>query len=260
MESVVESFEQPVVAFVQGASRGIGLGLVERLLRDDGVEKVWASSRAPYRSEGLSRLSAEFGDRLGRVAMDVTDEGAVAAAARQITEGSGRVDLLLNVTGLLHDERLGVSPEKSLRDLDLTRMRRSFEVNAIGPGLVIKHMHGAMRHGRRAVIANLSARVGSIGDNRIGGWYAYRASKAAQNQITKTASIELRRKAPALVCVALHPGTVDTDLSAPFQGNVPEGKLFSVERAARQLLEVIDGLGPDDTGRFFDWAGEPVEW
>jgi NAD(P)-dependent dehydrogenase (short-subunit alcohol dehydrogenase family) len=121
-------------------------------------------------------------------------------------------------------------------------------------------MHGAMRHGRRAVIANLSARVGSIGDNRIGGWYAYRASKAAQNQITKTASIELRRKAPALVCVALHPGTVDTDLSAPFQGNVPEGKLFSVERAARQLLEVIDGLGPDDTGRFFDWAGEPVEW
>ncbi len=260
MESVVESFEQPVVAFVQGASRGIGLGLTELLLRDEGVARVWASSRSPHRSDGLSRLRAEFGERLERVAMDVTDEAAIAEAARRVKDGSGELDLLLNVTGLLHDERLGMRPEKSLRDLDMTHMRRSFEVNAIGPALVIKHLHGLMRHGRRAVIANLSARVGSIGDNRLGGWYGYRASKAAQNQITRTASIELARRAPELLCVALHPGTVDTGLSEPFQQGVPEGKLFEVERAARQLLEVLDGLGPEHTGSFFDWAGEPVEW
>lgn len=253
-------FETPVVALVQGASRGIGLGLVRCLLEDSKVDTVWASSRDPFSSEGLGDLSAEHGSRLMLVGMDILDEDAIAAAAHKIEQAHGRLDLLLNVTGLLHDASTGMAPERSLRDLNLAHMRRSFEVNAIGPALVIKHMHGLMRHGQRAVIANLSARVGSIGDNHLGGWYGYRASKAAQNQITRTASIELGRKAPKLLCVALHPGTVDTSLSEPFQGNVKPEKLFDVPRAAAQLLDVLDGLGPEDTGTFWDWAGEEVPW
>ena len=256
----LSAFEQPVVALVQGASRGIGLGLVRCLLEDPQVEMVWASSRDPFASQGLRQLDRAHGARLMMVEMDILDEDAIEQVTEQIRQAHGRLDLLLNVTGLLHDASTGMSPERSLRELNLEHMRRSIEVNAIGPALVIKHMHSLMRHGQRAVIANLSARVGSIGDNRLGGWYGYRAAKAAQNQITRTASIELGRKAPKLLCVALHPGTVDTQLSQPFQGNVKPGKLFDVPRAAAQLLDVLDGLGPEDTGTFWDWAGEPVVW
>ena len=106
----------------------------------------------------------------------------------------------------------------------------------------------------------ISARVGSIADNRLGGWYGYRASKAAQNMVTKTLSIELSRRSPNVICVALHPGTVDTQLSEPFQGSVPAGTLFSPERAAQQLLSVIDSLTTADSGHFFDWKGSPIEW
>lgn len=256
----LSQFENKMVAFVQGASRGIGLGLVERLLEEPKVETVWASSRDPFDSDGLKALERQHGTRLMLVAMDITDEASIEAAMNKVAMVHDELDMLLNVTGLLHDERLGMSPERALRELDMDMMRRSFEVNAIGPALVIKHAHQLMRHGRRAVIANLSARVGSIGDNRLGGWYGYRASKAAQNQLTKTISIELARKAPKLLCVALHPGTVDTSLSEPFQGNVPAGKLFDVYRASAQLLEVIDGLGVKDTGGFFDWAGDVIQW
>lgn len=256
----LNTFEAPVIALVQGASRGIGLGLVKCLLEDPTVDMVWASSRDPFASDGLRALDQTYGDRLMLVEMDILDEDAIREVAHKIKQAHGRLDLLLNVTGLLHDATTGMTPERSLRELNLDHMRRSFDVNAIGPALVIKHMHTLMRTGQRAVIANLSARVGSIGDNQLGGWYGYRASKAAQNQLTKTASIELRRKAPQLLCVALHPGTVDTSLSEPFQGNVKPEKLFDVPRAAAQLLEVLDGLGPQDTGTFWDWAGEAIQW
>jgi len=137
---------------------------------------------------------------------------------------------------------------------------RSFRVNALGALLVAKHFQGFFDRNDRVVFASLSARVGSIGDNRLGGWYAYRASKAAQNMITKNLAIELRRRARGVVCVALHPGTVATDLSAPFRGGVPEEKLFDASRAARQLLGVIDSLTPDSNGGFFAWDGEPIPW
>ena len=133
-------------------------------------------------------------------------------------------------------------------------------MNAIGPLLVAKHFQILLPPQERSIFANLSARVGSIGDNHLGGWYAYRASKAAQNMVTRNLAIELRRRAQGLICVALHPGTVDTGLSRPFQSKVPANRLFSAERAAKQLLKVMDGLRPDDSGGFFSWNGERIPW
>jgi len=160
----------------------------------------------------------------------------------------------------LHDEQRGIWPEKKLGDIKADNLAQSFAVNAIGPALMIRYFHDLLPKSERGVIASLSARVGSISDNGLGGWYAYRASKAAQNQITQTASIELRRRSKGHhICVGLHPGTVDTGLSEPFQNHVPPTQLQAPATAAKHLLSVIDNLTPDDTGRVFDWAGKPIE-
>ncbi|HEX8387840.1 MAG TPA: SDR family NAD(P)-dependent oxidoreductase, partial [Sphingomonas sp.] len=148
--------------------------------------------------------------------------------------------------------------EKAMRDLDADWLQRNFLVNAVGPALVAKHFLPLLPRARRAVFAALSARVGSISDNNLGGWYGYRASKAALNQLIRTLAIEERRRNPQAVVVALHPGTVDTDLSRPFQGNVQPGRLFAPDRAAVQLLDVLDGLKPVDSGRLFDWEGKQI--
>lgn len=260
MSHRLESFDGPTHAMIQGASRGIGLGFVRALLEDDCIEHLVATARVPEASDELTELKREHPNRLQLTALDVTDETSVRAAARRVGEAVDDLHLLFNVSGVLHDESRGMQPEKSLNDVDPDHLQRSFAVNAIGPLLVAKHFHPLFRHGERAVCANMSARVGSIGDNYKGGWYGYRASKAAQNQFTRTLAIELDRKAPETICVALHPGTVDTGLSEPFQNFVSEDQLFSVPEAVDHLLEVIDGLSPDDSGAFFDWAGEPIEW
>ena len=247
----------PEVALVQGASRGLGLAFVERLLARGDLHVV-ATARDPAGSAGLAALRDRHGPRLLCEPLDVRDETSIATAAAQISAVHPRLHLLVNCAGLLHDERL--RPEKRLEDADPRRLRRVFEVNAIGPLLVARHFLPLLRHGDRAVLANVSARVGSIGDNRLGGWYGYRASKAAQNMFTRTLAIELRRRAPAVVCVALHPGTVETDLSAPFRGGASPDRRFSPDRAAEQLLGVIDSLGPDDSGIFLDWARKPIAW
>lgn len=259
METLSE-FESPYVAMIQGASRGIGLEMVRQLLADDGVESVVATSRHPEKSDGLQALLDDHRSRLHLVAMDVTDESSVERAAGEVESLVGELDFLFNVAGLLHDDVGGMAPEKSLRDVDPDDLHRSFGVNAIGPLLVAKHFWRMFRHERRSVIANMSARVGSIGDNRKGGWYGYRASKAAQNQFTRTMAIELGRKTSETICVALHPGTVDTELSEPFQTHVPEEQLFTVEESVEYLFSVVDDLEMEDSGEFFDWAGEPIEW
>lgn len=241
-------------AMIQGASRGLGLELARQLL--EGGHRVYATCRAPARAERLAALAEGSAGRLRVARLDVTDEASVEEAAHRAPE---RLDLLMNVAGILH-EGDAVAPEKKLDHVEPAALHRVFAVNAIGPLLVAKHFADKLLHGERAVLANLSARVGSIGDNRLGGWYGYRGSKAAQNMFTKGLSIELGRKSRALIVLALHPGTVDTDLSSPFQRNVPEGKLFGVERAARQLLDVIAKATPEDTGRFFAWDGAPIEW
>jgi NAD(P)-dependent dehydrogenase (short-subunit alcohol dehydrogenase family) len=245
------------VALVQGASRGLGLAFIERLLAR-GRTHVVATARDPAGSAGLRALAERSGPRLLCVPLDVEDEASIETAAARIGAVHPRIHLLVNCAGLLHDT--GLRPEKRLEDADPASLRRLFDINAIGPLLVARHFLPLLRHGDRAVLANLSARVGSIGDNRLGGWYGYRASKAAQNMFTRTLAIELRRRAPALVCVALHPGTVDTDLSAPFRGSGPPGQRFAPEQAAEQLLDVIDSLGPDDSGSFLDWARKPIPW
>lgn len=165
---------------------------------------------------------------------------------------------MIVASGLLHDG--AHQPERDWRQIEADWMLENFRVNAVLPALVARHFLPRLRREAPAVMAVLTARVGSIADNRLGGWHSYRASKAAANQLVKTLSVELTRKNPAAVIVALHPGTVDTPLSRPFQRNLPEGRLFSAERAAAQLWQVIDALGPADTGRFLDWAGQPVPW
>jgi NAD(P)-dependent dehydrogenase (short-subunit alcohol dehydrogenase family) len=156
-------------------------------------------------------------------------------------------------TGLLHED--GRGPEKALRDLDPAWLARVHAVNAIGPVMVAKHFLPLMPRTGRAVFAALSARVGSITDNRLGGWHGYRASKAALNMLVRNLAIEERRRNDRSIVVTLHPGTVDTDLSRPFQGNVVAGKLFDAERAALQLLDVIEDLKPHDSGKLFDFEG-----
>ena len=246
------------MALVQGASRGIGLALVRRLLDHPRVERVVATSRHPQASEGLGGLADEAGERLERIAMDVGRERSVAEAGAALRERLPRLDLLLNVAGVLHGG--GRRPEKRIEDLTADGLLESLRINAVGPALVCRELWPLLARAPRGVIGNVSARVGSIEDNRLGGWYAYRASKAAQNQLTRTLAIELGRRAPSVICVALHPGTTDTALSRPFQSRVPEGKLFSADYAAQRLLAVVEGLTPADSGRFFAWDGQPIPW
>lgn len=185
--------------------------------------------------------------------LDLTDEASVAAAAAQLA-GQGPFQLVLVATGLLHAP--GLMPEKKLSDLRLAALQQVFAVNTFGPALLLHHFAPLLdrQTGRMAL---LSAKVGSIGDNRLGGWYAYRASKAALNMLVKTAAIELRRTHPGAVLVALHPGTVSSRLSAPFRG----GEIGRpAEVAAGELLGVVDRLAPEDSGGFFSYSGEVLPW
>lgn len=245
------------ICLVQGAGRGLGLAFVRRLLADDDVARVIATARAPDSHPALAELAQQHGERLQTCALDLADDTSIAAAREQVGTLTSRLDLLLTCGGILHEgERMW--PEKKLADINPDNLARAFTVNAAGPILMIKHFHDLLIHGERAIIASLSARVGSISDNGYGGWYAYRASKAAQNQFTRTAAIELRRRSKQLICVGLHPGTVDTGLSEPFQRNVPEKQLQTAETAASHLLDVIAQLTPEDSGLLFDWAGKVI--
>jgi NAD(P)-dependent dehydrogenase (short-subunit alcohol dehydrogenase family) len=185
----------------------------------------------------------------------VTDEASVAAAAARVAAGAKPV-LVIVATGLLHED--GRGPEKAFAELEAAWLARQYAVNAIGPALVAKHFLPLMPRGDRSVFAALSARIGSIGDNRLGGWYGYRAAKAALNQLIRTFAIEERRRNDRSIVVGLHPGTVDTALSKPFQANVRPGTLFTPDRAAMQLLDVIDGLKMTDSGKVFDHEGVEI--
>lgn len=182
---------------------------------------------------------------------DITSEDSVA----KHLAGLGPFDRIVVATGALEID--GAEPEKTVKAIRAKAMADQFALNAIGPALVLSHAHSLLPRDRRAVFAVLTARVGSIGDNRLGGWVSYRAAKAAANQILRTAAIELARSHRQAVCVALHPGTVATDFTAKYLGRHPA---VPPEDAAQNLLAVMDALTPEDTGRFFDWAGKPVPW
>ncbi len=231
------------LALVFGASGGIGRALVDALQTLGEHDAVVALSRT--RPAGWAGPHVE---------LDLLDERSVAEAARKVAE-RGAPTTAIVATGLLHDAE--IQPEKTYRALDPETLHRLFAVNAIGPAIVAKHVLPLMPRGERSVFAALSARVGSIGDNRAGGWYGYRASKAALNMLVKTLAIEHRRTHPRGICVALHPGTVRTDLSAPFAG---ARETLSPDQSAAALLTVLDGLTPDETGGVFAWDGAPIPW
>ena len=245
---------------IQGAGRGIGLALVRRLLAEQGVTRVYAGVRKPARSEALHTLVREHPDRLRLLELDVTREDQIAAAAAVVADESVRLHGLINVAGLLHDADHGVAPEKRLEAVDNAAMQRVFAVNAFGPMLMGKHFFTLLCHDEPAFFASISARVGSISDNRLGGWYSYRASKAAQNQFTRTLAVEAARRAPHLRVLALHPGTVDTELSQPFQSGVPAQGLFDADAAAGRLLVLVAGCEPEDSGSFIAWDGQSIPW
>ena len=240
----MRSFASGGTAVVIGASGGIGAALVAALLDDAGFATVFAMARG---------FTAEGSGRLRRWPVDVTDEASIVRAAQAV---DGPLRLVVVATGVLHSDAL--VPEKSYRALDAAALLESYRVNAVGPALVARHMLPLFDPGGRSVFAALSARVGSIGDNRSGGWHAYRASKAALNMIIRNLAIETARRHPDRLCVGLHPGTVDTALSEPFQRNVPAERLFTAAHSAACLLSVIDGLTPADNGAVLAWDGTTV--
>lgn len=248
-------FEQgrPAAILVTGASRGIGLALVHQLLQRRDIGQVFVvARRAP---PGGWPEDA----RLVPMLADLTDEQALTTLAADLVKRCERLDMLINTVGFLHEEQ-GQQPEKSLRQVTLAALQHSFSINAAVPVLLAKALLPLLRGKHRCVFATLSARVGSIGDNRLGGWYAYRASKAAQNMLMRTFAVEWQRLNPQGVCLLLHPGTTDTQLSQPFQANVPPGRLFTPDYAAQRLLAVIAERGPEDTGQFFAWDGKVIPW
>ncbi|GLJ53934.1 hypothetical protein SUGI_1152580 [Cryptomeria japonica] len=215
------------VSMVQGASRGIGLEFVRQLLDNYVKGHVIATFRNPNGAESLLDLKRKHTDRLTLVQLDVTDESSIDVAAKIIGDTHGRLDLLINTSGILSIPNV-LKPETTLSKVEKSSLLLTFEVNAVGPLLVIKHMWPLLKVGggrgsgrEAAIVANLSARVGSIGDNRLGGWHSYRASKTALNQLSKNVALEFERRKEPIICLLLHPGTVNTDLSRPFQQNVP---------------------------------------
>lgn len=211
-------------------------------------------------SGGLGAALATEAEARGAHVMRISrpsteSDEALAAAAAAAGDGLSHV---IVATGLLH--RDGEGPERDWRELDPEWMLENFRVNSVLPALAARHFLPRLRRDDRAVFAALSARVGSIGDNRLGGWHSYRASKAALNQLVRTLSVELRRKAPQAVIAALHPGTVDTSMSRPFQRNLAPGQLQPADAAARRLWGVIDALTPAESGGFFGPDGQPIPW
>jgi NAD(P)-dependent dehydrogenase (short-subunit alcohol dehydrogenase family) len=221
-------------ALVIGASGAIGQAF-SQLLRADGN---CASVRE------LSRGSTP--------ALDLEDPASIATAAEALAD-EGPFQLILHTAGLLH--RPGIAPEKSLNAIEADALQAVFQVNALGPALVLRHFLPLLD--KQGAMALLSAKVGSIGDNRLGGWYAYRASKAALNMLIKTAAIELARSKPKARLLSLHPGTVISPLSQPFRGATTARP---AEQAAAEMLQVIDSLGPEDSGSFHAYDGQPLPW
>ena len=236
-----ENFETPFDAVVIGASGGIGAAVAEHLEAHPQVGSVLALSR----SSPACRI-------------DLTDQVSIAKAAAQAAQ-LPNLRLVFVATGLLHDGD-ELQPEKALRALDPAAMARNFAVNATGPALVLKHFAPLLPRQGKSVFAAISARVGSISDNRFGGSYSYRASKAALNMLLKTAAIELGRTRKDLDVLGLHPGTVDTGLSAPFQSGVAPETLFTPDQSAGLLLSVIDRLEPSQSGSLIAWDGTAIPY
>ena len=233
MDAFFSSFPSDFRALVFGARGGLGAAFVAAL-------------------EARCQVTA-----LTRADIDICDEAALAALAQE-EKARGPLHLIINATGLLHDAQAGIQPEKALKQINAAAMARVLAVNTIAPALLAKYFLPLLAREEKTVMAHLSARVGSISDNRMGGWTSYRAAKAAQNMVVKNAAIETARRDKDKIIIGLHPGTVDSALSAPFQGNVAADKLFTPAQSADYLLQVIDRLTPHDSGKVFAWDGQEL--
>lgn len=247
MSISLNSFGQNLRVAVIGASGGIGRAFVDHLAQSDQVACVYA----------LSRAGIDFdSDKVQSLSIDLEKEETIAHAAEDIKQ-DGELDIVIVAVGILHDG-YKIQPEKALKQLDSQSFARVLAINTIGPAMAAKHFVPLLPRDRKSVFAALSARVGSISDNGMGGWHSYRASKAALNMIIKNVAIETGRRYKQAAIIGLHPGTVDTGLSEPFQSNVPDKKLFTPAYSAECLLKVINDVAPEQSGALFGWDGEEI--
>jgi NAD(P)-dependent dehydrogenase (short-subunit alcohol dehydrogenase family) len=226
MAAMFQSFPTGGNVLIQGASRGIGLEFARQCLAEPRVGHVVATCRTPSSASALAMLATTAAGRLTVLPLDVTDEASISAAARTAAQTVPRLQMVVNCAGVLHDAAAGMRPEKRLADVQPAALARAFAINAIGPLLMARHLEPLLAH----------------------------------DMYTRTLAIEWARSRRNVICVALHPGTTDTELSRPFQANVPEAKLFTVAFAVTAMLGVLDRLQPADTGQFFAWDGERIPW
>ena len=245
----LSTFSSKLNVVVIGANGGLGKAFVKAFEADERVHSIYAFSRNTKRS---TRKKTNFSS------IDIEDEESIKQAAN-LSSSDKKIDLVIVATGILHREAI-IKPEKSIAQIDPNIMSKVININAIGPILLAKHFLPKLRRGNKTVFAALSARVGSINDNRLGGWASYRASKAALNMLIKTAAIEQKNVSPQSIIISLHPGTVDTHLSEPFQRNVAKGSLFQANDAVHKLITVINELSINDTGGFLAWDGSSIEY
>lgn len=244
-DKALDQFDAPLTIAVIGASGGIGSAFVKLLSDQENVTQLHVFSR--------SKISLDH-EKITSHGINITDEGSIQNAVQNL--GDIKFDIIILASGMLHDET--TMPEKSLRDINIDNFNKIFLVNTFAPALVAKYFLPLLPKDKKSVFTALSARVGSISDNGLGGWYAYRASKAALNMILKNAAIETARRYKQASIIGLHPGTVDTGLSKPFQGNVAEGKLFTADQSAAYMLNVINNVTPEDSGHTFAWDGQKI--
>lgn len=231
---------------VIGASGALGQEFTKQFAHQEDVEKVYTFSRSgqTFQHEKVSSHQLDF-----------EDESALAKAAEEASQAEG-MDLVLVTTGILHENEM--MPEKSLKEITTEKLSRLYHVNTILPTMIMKHFLPHLKKDQKAIFAAISARVGSISDNELGGWYSYRASKAALNMLLKCASIELARKNKQAIIVGLHPGTVASNLSKPFQAGVAPDKLFTPEESVSKLINTLESLSPEDTGKCFAYDGKEI--
>lgn len=242
-------------ALIIGGGRGIGLALTTFLLSEDQTSSVIVTTRSESSRQSAESIGSE---KLHTARLDVTDDDSIAAFAARIGQDLPVPDLVIHAAGILHED--GIQPEKSLRQCERQALQRLFDVNSIGPLMVARAVIPKMSRKHAGHYAFLSAMVGSVTDNRLGGWYAYRASKTALNQFVRTMAIECRRTHSGLCLTAIHPGTTDTGLSRPFQSNVKPGKLYTPGQSAERIIDVVRSGSPEDSGRFVNWDGNPIPW
>lgn len=247
--------EVPMHIVIQGAGRGLGLAFAHHALRA-GATKLYLTARNPQDCEGFRQLQPS--EHVQWFNLDFLNSDQIASTGEAILAAAPHIDRVIVTAGVLHDGE--IQPEKRIRALETEAMLHLYQVNAMGPVLFLKSLWPALRRAHPVTAASLSARVGSISDNRLGGWYSYRASKAALNQYMRTLSIELARYNDQAKIVTLHPGTVETDLSQPYRSQVAEGQLKSAAESADQLWAVLDRLSAGDSGGFFAYDGKPIDF